>query len=1003
MTLQWLVCAKRPLDRHELSEALSITPNDTCLHSNAMVSEDDLLTWCSSLIRRRADGMGIELAHFTVKEYLVSTESDKDLPGHQDPRLISFKIRPKDSDKILGQVCLTYLNMEHLEVLPPDDLWDNVWSSPKSDIVSLDDSMSDNDSSEENNSTEDENDIRTDSNSNDRSKRTRETTNFIVSLIRLTKNVAVENEVVTTALSTQGRRCKETIIVTANEAFQPHLDKFPLLAYAATQWSSHLKAYMMDTLVSKLFRALFSKHKSYRFIWWSYAYSSDVLAERWLEPFSDATTLHWAAILSAPELCYWLIDEGSDANRMSQLGTPLDCALCGQDSLFLCDEDEYLCVMMENDELRDCSDLQEEEYDREMYSFIKGLLHRGAKLSTTPHPSVQVRPLGLALISNPWNHEIIQMFLDEGAPITEEDFRIVDQYITGIEIEVYMSTLPSGLAMILSESVREHVLDSALPNCKQVLTRLAENTASHNVPDFRSYVNSDTEISLEMLQTEFLQAAMHGTNSVIIKLTSMLRLIKSGEAEAILTSGLCIALKNGHQDVTRHLLKNGANPNTEDRSGNIPAHWVLQPGLSFDVDYVTHELSLLLSFGADFSTCNDKGMRAIQLAARSKYDHLLEAFAGLIGESKFQEDSRTLKPSLLQCAVIDGSDSAVRFLVHSCQQINPADHQHVNGTSLMGLAAMRQTDIALRILSRKGLPIEALSRDGSSVLFHAIQNESDEPFKLVLEGGTVDNSTRSDGRKAIHEAVRLAALSKLTGLLKAGHDPNTKDSRGMSPLHLAMLDYDAQMSESTDPVDIILLEAKTKVDSQDVVGMTALMKCLESWAGVQKYDSAAMFRWRDSLLTNAECLMEQNLHPPDLLLTDQNNRTAMHFLCQGKITYKSFALVKTMVIRGVSLEARDAFGVSPFESLFLTCVDRKRSDFLKSIDLKTKKEILQYAADKSLASLNDLLSFGVCPLSFALTQGDNVAVDILLAKSEVSVDIRASVKYRLNSIETAAA
>ncbi|KAH9209438.1 hypothetical protein DL95DRAFT_372197, partial [Leptodontidium sp. 2 PMI_412] len=53
-----------------LLEAISITPSDTHLHPNAIVSKDDLLKWCSSLIRRRADGDGIELAHFTVKEYL---------------------------------------------------------------------------------------------------------------------------------------------------------------------------------------------------------------------------------------------------------------------------------------------------------------------------------------------------------------------------------------------------------------------------------------------------------------------------------------------------------------------------------------------------------------------------------------------------------------------------------------------------------------------------------------------------------------------------------------------------------------------------------------------------------------------------------------------------------------------------------------------------------------------------------------------------------------------
>jgi hypothetical protein len=111
-TLQWLVCAKRTLDHDELLEALSITPGDTQLDPASMTSENDLLRWCSSLVRRRATCDGIELAHFTVNEYLLSIDLDK------DKRFSPFKICPKKSDKLLGQVCLTYLNLDHLGEYP---------------------------------------------------------------------------------------------------------------------------------------------------------------------------------------------------------------------------------------------------------------------------------------------------------------------------------------------------------------------------------------------------------------------------------------------------------------------------------------------------------------------------------------------------------------------------------------------------------------------------------------------------------------------------------------------------------------------------------------------------------------------------------------------------------------------------------------------------------------------------------------------------------------------
>lgn len=55
-----------------LLEALSIVPGDTQSDPDTTPSEYDILRWYSSLVRRRANGDGIELAYSTVKEYLVN-------------------------------------------------------------------------------------------------------------------------------------------------------------------------------------------------------------------------------------------------------------------------------------------------------------------------------------------------------------------------------------------------------------------------------------------------------------------------------------------------------------------------------------------------------------------------------------------------------------------------------------------------------------------------------------------------------------------------------------------------------------------------------------------------------------------------------------------------------------------------------------------------------------------------------------------------------------------
>jgi hypothetical protein len=128
---------------------------DTHLGPDSMTTEDDILRWCSSLVRRQATGDGIELAHFTVKEYLVSIDSDK------DTKFAPFKVDSKKSDKLLGQVCLTYLNLDHLgQFPPPEDIFDNIYSDWESEEQSSDfdeyDDMNDEDEDSEDTGTDED-------------------------------------------------------------------------------------------------------------------------------------------------------------------------------------------------------------------------------------------------------------------------------------------------------------------------------------------------------------------------------------------------------------------------------------------------------------------------------------------------------------------------------------------------------------------------------------------------------------------------------------------------------------------------------------------------------------------------------------------------------------------------------------------------------------------------------------------------------------------------------
>jgi hypothetical protein len=102
--LTWIVCSREPLSTKELLEAVSISEGDTELDSDAMPDEEGILKWCSSLVRRTPDGDRLELAHFTVEEFLRAI--DASLPNSPYAR---YKVSPEDENLLLAKLCLTYL------------------------------------------------------------------------------------------------------------------------------------------------------------------------------------------------------------------------------------------------------------------------------------------------------------------------------------------------------------------------------------------------------------------------------------------------------------------------------------------------------------------------------------------------------------------------------------------------------------------------------------------------------------------------------------------------------------------------------------------------------------------------------------------------------------------------------------------------------------------------------------------------------------------------------
>ncbi|TGO44010.1 hypothetical protein BCON_0659g00040 [Botryotinia convoluta] len=104
--LAWTVCSPGPLSTKRLLEAIAININDSTLSRDSMTSEKHILKWCSSLIRSTGspDVTQIELAHFTVKEFLLLKAKPQANDIHDE-----YRISKELHYAHLAKLCLTYL------------------------------------------------------------------------------------------------------------------------------------------------------------------------------------------------------------------------------------------------------------------------------------------------------------------------------------------------------------------------------------------------------------------------------------------------------------------------------------------------------------------------------------------------------------------------------------------------------------------------------------------------------------------------------------------------------------------------------------------------------------------------------------------------------------------------------------------------------------------------------------------------------------------------------
>lgn len=97
-----------PLSIEGLCEAVSITEGSDIFNVEDVVDENDILHWCSSLVRRHSSGRYLEFVHYSVEEFLRDA-----YPG--DPVFDSYSTSPEKVRSLVGQLSLRYLTFRNHE------------------------------------------------------------------------------------------------------------------------------------------------------------------------------------------------------------------------------------------------------------------------------------------------------------------------------------------------------------------------------------------------------------------------------------------------------------------------------------------------------------------------------------------------------------------------------------------------------------------------------------------------------------------------------------------------------------------------------------------------------------------------------------------------------------------------------------------------------------------------------------------------------------------------
>lgn len=168
---------------------------------------------------------------------------------------------------------------------------------------------------------------------------------------------------------------------------------------------------------------------------------------------------------------------------------------------------------------------------------------------------------------------------------------------------------------------------------------------------------------------------------------------------------------------------------------------------------------------------------------------------------------------------------AVKRLIDDGADVNAVNR---NGNTILWTAVSDDQVAIAKLLLSYGADVNQQNQDGRSLLHQAAWDVHVGVIELLLAHGADVNAWDSRGRTPLHEAVLRENLEGSAELLASGADVNARDSSESTPLHLAIWSADHVAVWGADvSVISLLLEKGADVNARDGWGNMPLHRAIK--------------------------------------------------------------------------------------------------------------------------------------------------------------------------------